>query len=356
MYNDFLVFLKKRSIYFHRLVNKEVSNFFKKANLKKLTKISDIGTVADYVKDALGVCSCDFFKRKGKRLRPILGYLMIEAFGANPNKFKSYLILLELLHSASLIIDDIEDNAYIRRNKPALHIKYGVDTAINTANALYYFTFHIIKKSKLLTEEKEKIYEILIESMDRMHIGQGLDILWHKNYALLVTPGQYMQMVKLKTSSFFRAEAQLAALFSKTKRNIERRGIIFAENLGIAFQIMDDILDLTSREKEAKKFGKAFAQDITEGKKTLIVIYALEKANSEDRKRLTEILKLHTFEKRYLKEVIAILEKYNAIWQAREFVYKLVEKTWNDFSKLLKSSKTKDYLQSYCEFIIKRKF
>ena len=356
MNKDFLLFLNKKGDYFRHLLNKEVNNLWKRRVLEKLTKVSDIESVGAYVKSALGRPSSDFLNMPGKSLRPILGHLMIKAYGVNPSKFKSFLILPELLHNSSLIVDDIEDNAYFRRNKPALHIKYGVDIAINTACALYYFPFHITKKSSLSREEKEKTYEILIESMNRIHIGQGLDILWHKNPSLLVTPGQYIQMVKLKTSSFFRAEAQLATLFSKAKPNIEKRGIIFAENLGVAFQIMDDILDLTLRRKEVKKFGKTFAQDITEGKKTLIVIYALEKANSENRKRLMQILSLHTSKKRILKEAIGILEKYKAIRKAREFVCTLVEKAWDDFSKLVKASWAKDYLRSYCEFIIERKF
>lgn len=356
MTKDFLLFIENIRGHFCSLINKEVNNFWRVNNLEELTKITNIKNVADYVKTTLGIPSFDFLKTKGKMLRPILGYLMMESFGITPHKFENYLILPEVLHNASLIIDDIEDNAWIRRNRPTLHIKYGLDIAINTANALYYLPFHLIRKSTLSNEEKAKVYDILIEAMNRMHLGQGLDILWHNNPTLSVTPEQYLQMVKLKTSSFFRAEVQLAAFFSKINKKIEKEAINFAENLGVIFQIIDDILDLTLGKKQFKKFGKTFAQDITEGKKTLIVIYALKKADSKDRNRLTKILQLHTSQEKILKEAVTILQKYNAFNYAKEFVYDLFKRNWNNFSKLLNSSKAKDYLFHFYKFILERQF
>lgn len=356
MNKNFEVFLEKKGKFFHHIINKEVYDFFSEKTLKTLTQSAEISNVAEYLKKSIYEPNGYFLQAKGKKLRPILGYLAIKAFGKNPDKYKELLIVPEILHNSTLIVDDIEDNALLRRNRPAAHIKFGLDIAINAANALYYFPFHIINKSKLSRSQKEKAVNILIETMNRLHAGQGLDILWHKNHKFIVTPGQYIQMVKLKASSFFRMELQLACLIAGTDKNTEKKSALFAENLGVSFQIIDDILDITSYAEKSKKFGKIFAQDITEGKKTLIVLYALEKANKKDKNRLFEILSLHSEDERLKKEAIALLTKYGAIDKAREFLYTLLVKTWNDFSKILKPSAEKTLLKSYCEFLIRRKF
>ncbi len=332
MDKNFLLFLEKKRKYFHRLINKEISSFWEQAALQDLTSLPEIKKVAKYTRDAFASPCRYFLGTKGKMLRPILGHLAIEAFGSSPRKFEELLILPQLLHDASLVIDDIEDNATLRRGKPALHLKYGIDTSVNTANAVYFFPFQILKKSKIPKAQKEKVSEILIEAMNRMHIGQGLDVFWHRNTGLIITPEQYMQMVKLKTATFFRTEIQLAALFSRVRKRVEKEAVIFAENLGIAFQIMDDILDITLKKKESRKFGKTFAKYITDGKKTLMVAHVFKKAAAHDKKRLIKILGLRTSKREALEEAISIFKKYNAIQEARS----LAEELFTLFTSLYK--------------------
>ena len=355
--NNFIEFLDKQQHRFDVLVKKEVSSFWSKANLIRQTGLSEINQILNYKKEALSTPSAYFFEAKSKKLRPILGFLLLKAFGAqHAHRFEKYLILPEILHSASLIVDDIEDNATLRRNRPCLHKHYGLDTAVNIANALYFLPFFYLNKANISSSLKTKIYGILFFAMNRIHVGQGLDIFWHKNKNLCITPKEYSSMAKLKTSSFFRAEAELAACLAGKTGPLALRGIAFAENIGVAFQIMDDVLDLTINKNEKKSFGKRFAQDIYEGKKTLIIAYALQRSTAKEKKKILDILALHEYKIDYIIELLNIIEKYNSIEDAQKAAHRLVRHSWNIFSNTLRQSQAKSYLQSFCDFICKRRF
>ena len=127
----------------------------------------------------------------------------------------------------------------------------------------------------------------------------------------------------------------------------------FAESIGVAFQIQDDVLDLTGEEFAEKKGGRG--QDITEGKRTLIVIHTLKVANVKDRKRLIEILKMHTSDQKLRDEAIAIMQKYGSIEYAKNFARKIVEESWKEVEGLLPESEAKEKLNAFARFLIKRK-
>jgi geranylgeranyl pyrophosphate synthase len=126
----------------------------------------------------------------------------------------------------------------------------------------------------------------------------------------------------------------------------------FAESIGIAFQMQDDVLDLTGKEFAEKKGG--LGQDITEGKRTLMVICALKNANAKDKKRLVEILNMHTSNQTLRDEAIAILQKYGAIEYTRNKAAEIVEESWVEVDKLLKPTEGKEKLKAFAEFLIKR--
>lgn len=353
----FAGFLQRKADYFQKLILRTLACFWKSENLKRQTGMPQLKEISSCLKPALSAPAGYIFEAESKKLRPVLGYLMTTAMNNNPPRgFEKYLVLPELLHSASLAIDDIEDGAILRRNRPCLHIKYGTDTAVNIANAVYFLPFYYLNNSTLGREDKLAVCRILTRAMNRIHLGQGLDVFWHKNPLSAINPRQYLAMVKLKTSSFFRAEAELAVLFSGAPKAAARKAVIFAENIGAAFQIIDDVLDLTVTRKETGKFGKKFAQDIAEGKKTLIVSYALKKASLKDRKKLLKILGLRRQDIALARQAIAILQKYNSIRDAENYAYRLVRESWDDFSGALLPSRAKDYLGLYCRFILERRF
>ncbi len=357
MDNLFRKFLDKKRQLYQAMIGKEITNYWRAQGARRQSGIPGITKVESSLRGGLGEPSNYLLKTSSKKLRPILGYLMKMALDpAGSNIFERYLILPEILHSSSLIIDDIEDNAKIRRGLPAMHIEYGVDSAINLANAIYFLPYQFVENSRLGVEFKLKINKIFTNSLSRMHLGQGLDIYWHKNPFLTISPQQYLIMARLKTSSFFKAEAELAVIFAKTSASIAKKAIRFAEDVGIAFQITDDVLDLTLDNKEILRFGKDSGQDITEAKKTLIVAYALKRASRNDAKKLKELLGLHTRRKDLIGQAIAILRKYDCIADAKHFSENLIQRSWQDFSRSLSPCRFKEYLDLYCRYTTQRRF
>jgi len=322
----------------------------------------------------------NFLDRGGKRWRPALLLLITEAVGGNPKRVKDFVIIPELLHDGSIIIDDIEDQGELRRGKPCLHKIFGIDVAVNAGNLLYFLPLiSLIKnKDKFKPGVLLEAYKICVQEMTNIHLGQGMDIYWHKGRAEKINQKEYLQMCTFKTGCLSRLAAKLAVVLSgaeprkrgaagdesklrrrqisstKNGKLAEKMGKI-AESVGVAFQIQDDILDLVLEGKERKGFGKSFGNDIKEGKRTLIVIHALKKASQKDKKRLLEILDKHTDNLKERKEAIEIIKKYGSIEYAKEVARKIVKNSWQEAEKLLPQSEAKARLEEFINYLIERK-
>jgi geranylgeranyl pyrophosphate synthase len=124
----------------------------------------------------------DFLDRGGKRWRPVLFLLVSEALGLDPEKFLDLVLFPELIHNGTIIIDDIEDMSRERRGKPALHLMFGEDIAINAGNALYFLALLPLLKNKEKFDQKTllRLYEVYTKEMTRVSFGQATDIAWHK--------------------------------------------------------------------------------------------------------------------------------------------------------------------------------
>jgi len=299
----------------------------------------------------------EFLDRGGKRWRPALFLLIIEALGKNLEEFLDFAIIPEVIHNGTIMIDDIEDNSEMRRGKPCTHRIYGIDIAINAGNAMYYLPLiTLIKnKAKLSKEKLSKLYEIYVQEMINLSFGQAMDIAWHKGLANAdeIDVENYMQMCAYKTGTLARMAAKMAAILADASDELVENLGRFAEAIGVAFQMQDDILDLTGGEFAEKKGGRG--QDITEGKRTLMVIYTLKKASENDRKRLIEILNIHTTNQKLRDEAIAIMKKYNAIEYAKNYARKLVNESWSSIEKVLPPSDVKDKLKAFADYLIERK-
>ena len=299
----------------------------------------------------------EFLDRGGKRWRPALFLLIIEALGKNPEEFLDFAIIPEVIHNGTIMIDDIEDSSEMRRGKPCTYRIYGIDIAINAGNAMYYLPLVTLIKNrdKLSKEKLSRLYEIYVQEMINLSFGQAMDIAWHKGLANAdeIDVEDYMQMCAYKTGTLARMAAKMAAVLADANEELVEKLGRFAEAIGVAFQMQDDILDLTSEEFAQKKGGRG--QDITEGKRTLMVIYTLKRASENDRKRLIEILNMHTTDQKLRDEAIAIMEKYNAIEYAKNYAKKLVNESWNDIKALLPPSSAKEKLKAFANYLIERK-
>jgi len=298
----------------------------------------------------------DLLDRGGKRWRPALTLIVYEAIsGRDAREIIDFAIIPEVIHNGTLIVDDVEDDSELRRGEPCIHRIYGTDIAINVGNTMYYLPLMVVLRSDGLDEAtKLRIYEMYVQEMVRLSFGQAMDIAWHRGIrGAEVTEEQYLQMCAYKTGTLARFAAKLGAILAGAEdEQVESIGH-FAEAVGVAFQIQDDILNITG---DPEAYGKEWGGDITEGKRTLMVIYTLRKASEADRERLLEILNMHTREKSLIKEAVGIMERYGAVDYAKQVARRIVEEAWAEVDRWLKPSEAKKALESLARFLIERTF
>lgn len=341
-----------------RLIEKYLPRKVNNLWLKEVLKRIDFEISKKAIQKAILDPFWDFLDRGGKRWRSALFLLILEALGGNVKKFEDFSIVPEILHNSSLIIDDIEDMGELRRGKPCLHRIYGIDITLNVGNFFYFFPIYIFEKQKrkLKKEIYLKLLESYLEEMEKLHFGQGIDIFWHRGKEREISEKEYFQMCAFKTGCMARLAAKMAAILAEKENRIVEIFGKFAQSIGIAFQIQDDILDITLSKKERKKFGKAFGNDIKEGKRSLMVIYTLKKAKKRDKERLVEILDKHTDNFKEKIEAISIIEKWGGIEYAKMISEKMSKKSWQEIEKILLQSKAKVLLRELVNFLISRKF
>jgi octaprenyl-diphosphate synthase len=219
----------------------------------------------------------DLLSRGGKRWRPLLMVLICEALGGGDGALPLS-PLAEFCHNASLIHDDIEDNSERRRGKPAVHLIYGTDAAINSGSFLYFLPLSCIDSWEAPAERKEPVRAVWGEYLRRLHLGQAMDIHWHRDFGSLPSIPEYYTMCGLKTGCMARLAATLGVLtalpepgFSRPQIQKTAEGLgQAAERLGVGFQILDDVKNL-----RAGLPGKERGDDVVEGKKSLPVLLYL---------------------------------------------------------------------------------
>jgi len=299
----------------------------------------------------------EFLDRGGKRWRPALFLLVYEALGGDPQEFLDFAVIPEVIHNGTLIIDDIEDSSEFRRGKPCTYKLFGLDVAINLANLMYFLPLLALreKKEKIPSEKARRLYEIYVQEMINISFGQAIDIAWHRGLTSIyeVSEEQYLQMCAYKTGTLSRMAAKMAAVLAGADDDVVQKLGRFAESIGVAFQIQDDVLDLVGEEFAKGKGG--LGMDITEGKISLIVIHALHEASSSDREELMQILSAHTSEKALRERAIDILRKYGSIGYAKNFAAKMMQESWNEVDEILPASEAKETLKMLAEYLIKRK-
>jgi len=214
----------------------------------------------------------------GKRLRPFFLYKIAESYGSSFDKIIPAALSVEFIHTFSLIHDDIMDNDEFRRGKPTVHVVYGIPYAILAGDTLFALAFKVLEKYKKILDKQVliKIYKELSYAVYKLSLGQGMDMYLPK--VNLFKEKLYIETVKNKTAALFEASCVIGALLGGAKyKDIEliRK---FATNIGIAFQIRDDVLGIIG---DPKITGKPVGNDIIEGKKTLVVIHSYKKSKKE---------------------------------------------------------------------------
>lgn len=288
-------------------------------------------------------------KAGGKKFRPALTLLSCQAVGGKPEKALKAAAAIELTHTFSLIHDDIMDNDDTRRGKPAVHKVWGEPLAILAGDSLFAKSFELLSQSaedNIAYERVVDALQVLTNSCINICEGQALDMAFEDTFN--VTKDEYMNMIYKKTGDLITASTTIGAIMGGASSNEIQALRTYGKQIGLAFQIQDDYIDLTGDES----IGKPVGSDLVEGKKTLMVVYALEKANKEDHDRLVELLEAN--DESIILEAMEILEKYGAINYARSKAYDCVIESKQALS-ILPDSDAKDALFKLADFVFTRK-
>ncbi|KAF8152907.1 isoprenoid synthase domain-containing protein [Crassisporium funariophilum] len=239
----------------------------------------------------------------GKEIRGKL----IEAFNAwldvPPQRLQVIAKLVNMLHAASLMVDDIEDDSQLRRGKPVTHKIYGIPQTINTANYVYFLAYQelfALRNSQTSPPPREDLDALVTTELLSLHRGQGLEILWRDS---LQCPSEeeYVKMVNNKTGGLLRIGIKL--MMACSTKNIDINYVPLVNLIGVYFQIRDDLMNLQSTEYTT---NKGFAEDLSEGKFSFPVVHGIhadrnnrQVMNVLQKRPTTPTLKIHVID--YLK-------------------------------------------------------
>ena len=283
----------------------------------------------------------------GKRWRPLLLVLTAEcasqALELSEKEEKAVLKnachlapLVEFVHTASLIHDDIEDNSDTRRGKPAAHLTYGMDTALNAGSWLFFQAGSAIKTLDAPIELKEKLHELYMAETRKLHLGQAMDISWHRKVDYMPPVDSYLSMVRSKTGTLSSLAAKTGALLARCNTDIVKKAGVIAADIGAGFQIIDDVINLTTG-----NVGKKRGDDIVEGKKSLPIILFMQKNKNNDASGkllgLINKAKAEGIESPAVEEAISLLTESGVIETARQSGISAIENGCSSFASLFAS-------------------
>lgn len=211
----------------------------------------------------------------GKRLRPVLLLLCCEAFGGDVQEALPAASAVEMFHNFTLLHDDIMDNAAVRRGKPSVQARWGENVAILSGDTMMIYAYRLL--GGVPREKLAAVMEVFTPMALQVCEGQQYDMDFEEQQKVSVA--EYMQMIELKTAALLAGSARMGAILGGASGGDCHKIYNFAQELGVAFQLQDDLLDSYGDERLGKKIGG----DILEGKKTCLMLTAMSRASEQDR-------------------------------------------------------------------------
>ncbi len=282
----------------------------------------------------------------GKRIRPLLVLLSAKAVGGKFSDAYFAGAAVELLHNFTLVHDDIMDNAEKRRGRSTLHVKYDESTAILAGDSLLAIAYENLLKN--CNGNAKDILADFTKVLVEVCEGQSLD----KEYETkpFVSLNEYIDMIRKKTAAMLQMCCSIGAKLGNGSPEEISALASFGRNLGIAFQVQDDLLDITANETE---FGKTIGGDLIEGKKTFLLINALSKAKGKDKTKLKSLVKNKGIKLNRVLEFKNIYEELGVITDARKEIKKYTSLALRSL-KVLKSGEDREIFNWLAESLIKR--
>ncbi len=265
--------------------------------LESISSVDTVTTIGRYLQSG-----------GGKRLRPMLVLLSSKLCGKSTEGSISMAAVVEMIHTATLVHDDVIDIAQTRRGRPSSNTIWGNHTCVLAGDWLYMQAFQLA-----LRERNFHLLDLLMGLTQMMVEGELLQL--ERIGKIDISEADYMQLIDRKTASLFSACARLGAIMGGANEATEARLGEFAWNLGIAFQLVDDVLDFTAREAV---LGKPVGNDLREGKVTLPLIYALEAASDAERGLIATVLKNGNYDSMPLPRILKLIERHCGFERCRE--------------------------------------
>ena len=279
------------------LIQDDLQQVEHKISVESVASVDAVTAIGQYLQSA-----------GGKRLRPALVLLSAKLAGECGATAIQLGAVVELIHAATLVHDDVIDAAETRRGRPSTNVTWGNHTCVLAGDWLYMQAFQIA-----LRERNFQILDLLIGLTQMMVEGELLQL--ERIGSIAVTEADCMELVDRKTARLFSVCARLGALAASSDGETQEKLGEYAWNLGMAFQLVDDMLDFTAREKT---LGKPVGGDLREGKVTLPLVYALERATPAERELVATILRDRNYDRAPFASVLSLLDKYRGIARVKD--------------------------------------
>ena len=280
----------------------------------------------------------------GKRFRPLLHLLSARLCGYRGHDAE-YLLgsVVEYIHTASLLHDDVVDEAKLRRGKSSANSLWGNQASILVGDYLYSKAlYHAVRL------QNQRVMDVLSETTTTMSEGEVLQLMQIQNAE--ITEADYFRLVECKTGVLISASCRLGAIISKAPLSREDALTAYGKKLGLAFQITDDTLDYAA---DQKQLGKVLGKDLAEGKVTLPLIYLMRRADSEEQNNLKNILQAESVNDSDLSYTLGLMEKYGAVNEALEVARTLAAEAKSALS-LFPDSLPHQALVALADYVVQR--
>jgi len=314
-----------------KLVNKAILNLSYNEEAEKLN---------DPVKYILSI--------GGKRLRPVLALMACNLFSDTIDDAVIPASGIEVFHNFTLVHDDIMDHAPVRRNLPTVHSKWNLNQAVLSGDVMAF----IANECFLQTPPRclLKVFKVFNKAAIEVCVGQQLDIDFEK--AAIVSHEEYLRMIELKTAALLAASAKIGAIIGGADEKDSEILYEFGKNLGLAFQIQDDLLDIYG---DIKVFGKMMGGDIISNKKTFMLVKALEISSIEQAKLLHEQFNLKEFDpETKVKKVTEIYDQLNIKNISESLANEYINTSFNLLGKISVTNERKTELVNIANSLIGR--
>lgn len=285
---------------------------------------------------------------RGKRIRPLLVILSCEAVGGDVTQAMHAAVAIEILHNFTLVHDDIMDNASSRRGRATVHKKWDNNIAILVGDELVALAYRELLKTQ--SPSIPRVADIFTEGVVEVCEGQTFDKEFETRKD--VSLDEYLLMIGKKTGKMVSVASEIGAVIGGGSEKEIRALTSYGTNIGKAFQIQDDLLDIIADEKE---FGKTIGGDIVEGKKTYLLIQAHARARGADRKMLRSIMTRGGTSRRNIPAVRDIYERWGVVDMAKKAVAQNIQRASLQLAHLKRSS-AREMLAWFSEMLLNRNF